>query len=75
MRACILLMCSMFLLCACSSISVHKDDMEVRYSRLGGQNISGLRISRDMNGTVGVELNKQEASLKELLEFLRGLTK
>lgn len=73
MRACILLICILPILCACSSVSVHKDDMVVRYSRIGDQNISGLRVTRDANGTVDVELNKQEASIKELLEYLRDM--
>jgi hypothetical protein len=47
--------------------------MVVRYSRIGDQNISGLRVTRDANGTVDVELNKQEASIKELLEYLRDM--
>jgi hypothetical protein len=62
------------LLPACSTISITSPDGYVgRYSRVGNQYISGLRMEKSADGLYRFELDEQSSDASNLLEIIRGL--
>ena len=63
---------AMLLLAACSTISVSTPDGHASYTRIGNQDISGLRFERDSLGVMRLTLDKQSSD-SDILNVIRQL--
>lgn len=60
------------LLSGCSTISVVTPDGQASYTRIGNQDISGLRFERDALGVMRLTLDKQSSD-SDVLNVIRQL--
>jgi PBP1b-binding outer membrane lipoprotein LpoB len=60
------------LFAGCSTISVTTPDGHASYTRIGNQDISGLRFERDNLGMLRLTLDKQSSD-SDVLELIRLL--
>jgi hypothetical protein len=59
-------------MCGCSTISVSTPDGNASYTRIGNQDISGLRFERDSLGVMRLTLDKQSSD-SDVLNLIRQL--
>lgn len=61
------------LLCGCLSMGIETPDgYKAHYTRLGNQNIQGLRFERDKDGIIQISLEKQNSDAK-IIEAIGAL--
>jgi len=71
MRLALCIMCILST-CGCSTISVTTPDGHASYTRIGNQDISGLRFERDSLGVMRLTLDKQSSD-SDVLNLIQQL--
>lgn len=63
-----ILLCFLFI--GCASISFNPETSEVKYTRIGDQQISGLEVNKTANG-VKIKLEGQQSNADALAEAIK----
>lgn len=58
----------------CSTITYETPDGKFQYTRIGTQNLSGLKVSKDNLGNLNVALDKGEGSAGDMAEALKNMS-
>lgn len=74
-RKMILLVLVVGAVAGCSTITYEsKDGEKFQYTRLGTQNLSGLKVAKDSQGRMSVSLDKSDGSAGDMAEALKNMS-
>jgi len=72
LAAIVVVLLAVFFLIGCSTIGINTPNGSAHYTRIGNQDISGLRFERDNLGVMRVTLDKQSSD-SDVLNLIRQL--